>query len=105
MKIIIFIFLIIFNSGLYSQTVRYSDMKSGVRLKVNAYNKYISEHGESYSVGDKIKITYPSGACGYESTDLMMAGTSTSGNSSTKMEIGMEVTIRDVFLVGYKNGG
>ena len=105
MKIIISILLLIISYSLFSQTVRYSDLRSGVRLKTNAYTKYVSEHGETYSVGDKIKIGYPSGDCGYESTDLMMMGTVMSGSSSTKMEKGNEVTISNIFLVGYKKGG
>ena len=102
MRKLIIIVLIMHSYSLFSQTLRYSDLNTGERLKYTC-NTYISEHGESYSVGDKIVIGYQSEPRGYQY--IYRYSTLSSYKDIHAVEKGETCIITNVYISGYKKSG
>lgn len=103
MNILILLLFVMVNSNLFSQELKYTDLKRGEKkpkMPMSGWKSYVSKDGTSYKAGDIIKIGFPS-----SSNEFAFITAPDTGRRYTKAYSGKEVEIKYFMASGFKNQG
>ncbi len=112
MKNLLLGLLTLISCSAFSQTIKYSDLNTGHRPK-GTFKTYVDKNGDSYSVGDTLKIWKPSGVDGkfvYITRidiigDVTAAGPAASNTNAIIKKIRVEGTKRAGYKVFFQTKG
>ena len=91
--------------NLFSQEVKYSDFSGDAKLKVGGYTSYVYKDGNTYKVGDRLKIGFTSMQGSNTFSYIRQVIPFLSNEQININQSGSETTIKDLRLEGNKKAG
>jgi hypothetical protein len=104
-NILVLLLFVMLSLSLFSQEVKYSDFSGDVKPKVGKYTSYVYKDGNTYKVGDRLKI----GSTSMQGSNIFAYVREVipfvSNEQINIAQSGSETTIKALYLGGNKKAG